>query len=310
MDEHELWLSEEESEDEGFTDPSSFTMDLTYQGPPGEFRTRNRPGQRQRPTVSSFRGGPRKKPAFTTSCNAKAMIHGEMGGDSGKFATLLVYEFKFRSYKGARLKEADILFEFKPRSGATGSISVAEVRPSGVHKMEKSEQTEGHGVYAGANGALLQAVGLEAGADSWVEKVAKYHTVITGDRPQDDWGDYYEARFSLTENKSQEDGIPSSLTVCILLERDDDCDFVCIPTISVKPNFVTTVATLFSSRDPDDPVYFSVGESPFNLLDGHVTVDKNNLGATDLDSLWDCTMYNDYQGAIKPSKQKQADTAE
>ncbi|KAL4959119.1 uncharacterized protein BDV14DRAFT_185338 [Aspergillus stella-maris] len=302
MDESELWLSETESEDEEFPDPTAFTMALSYQGPPGEFRTRNRPGQRQRPTVSAFRGGSRKKPAFTTTCNAKAMIHGEMGGDSLKFATLLVYEFHFRSYKGARLKEADILFEFKPLPGATGRISVAKVRPTGVHKMEKSDQSEGHGVYAGANGAFLQAVGVEAGAESWVEKVAKYHTVITGDRPQDDWGDYYEARFSLAENKSQEGGIPSSLTVCILLERDEDEDFVCVPTISVKPNFLTTVATLFSSRDPDDPILFNVEGPPFNMLDGQVKVDESDLGATDLDSLWDCTMYNEYQGAIKPSK--------
>jgi hypothetical protein len=37
MDEDELWLSEEveDDEDEDFADPGSFTMALTYQGPPG-----------------------------------------------------------------------------------------------------------------------------------------------------------------------------------------------------------------------------------------------------------------------------------
>lgn len=38
MNEHELWLSEgeeDEEEGQGPTDPSSFTMALTYQGPPG-----------------------------------------------------------------------------------------------------------------------------------------------------------------------------------------------------------------------------------------------------------------------------------
>jgi hypothetical protein len=37
MDEDELWLSEEveDDEDEDFADPCSFTMTLTYQGPPG-----------------------------------------------------------------------------------------------------------------------------------------------------------------------------------------------------------------------------------------------------------------------------------
>ncbi|RDW78680.1 uncharacterized protein DSM5745_05532 [Aspergillus mulundensis] len=304
MNEDELWLSDEigDEDDEDFIGPSSFTMALTYQGPPGEFRTRNKQGQRQRPTVSSFRAGPRKKPAFTVSCNAKAMVHGEMGGFSSKMATLLIYEFQFRSYRGARLKEADILFEFKPLPGATGRVSVAQVRPDGVHKMERTEQLEGHSVWAGITGAPMQAIGVEVGADRTVEKITGHHTVVTGDRPQDDWGDYYEARFALYENKSQGDGIPSKLTACILLERDDDQDFVCVPTISVKPNFTTAVATLFSSRDPDDPVYFNVDEPPVDLLEGRVKIDPTNLAATRLDEAWDCTMYNNYQGAVKPSQ--------
>lgn len=275
-----------------------------------EFRTRNLPGEHQRPHVSVFQAGPRKKPAFTVSCNAKAMIHGKLGGSSSKMATLLVYEFIFRSYRGARLKEADILFEFKPQLGATGGISVAKVRPDGVHKMEKTEQKEGNGIHAGVNGGFMQFIGLEAGVDNSIEKVAEYHTVITGDRPQDTvWGTYYEARFSLRENKSRKDGIPTKLTACILLERDDDQDFVCVPTISVEPNFLTTVATLFSTRDPDDPVYFRVVEDPFDPLDllkeeggRDAKIDRLNLGAADFDALWDCTMYNDYHGAIKPSK--------
>ncbi|KAL4807719.1 hypothetical protein BDV18DRAFT_151634 [Aspergillus unguis] len=288
MDEDELWLTEEEAGDDDYNDPSSFTMALTYQGPPGEFRTRNRPGERQRPHVSAFRAGPRKKPAFTVSCNAKAMIHGDMGGSSSKAATLLVYEFKFRSYRGARLKYADITFEFKPLPGQEGRISVAKVSPDGIYKMQRTEQIEDHGVRAGVNGALMQAVGVEVGAEYSTEKVANYHTVVTGDRPQDDWGDYYEARFTLSENKSQEDGIPAVLTACILLERDDDQDFVCVPRIHVKPNFFTTVATLFSARDPDDPVYFSVEEPPLDLLEGRMDIDRDNLGSTNLK--WECTI--------------------
>ncbi|KAL2825349.1 hypothetical protein BDW59DRAFT_179913 [Aspergillus cavernicola] len=297
MEEDELWLSEEESEDEDPTDARSFTMAFTYQvryGPWVEFRTRNRPGERQRPHVSVFKAGPRKKPAFTVSCNAKAMIHGELGGASLKMATLLVYEFRFRSYRGARIKEADILFEFKPQPGTTGGISVAKVRPDGVHKMEKSDQMEGHSVWAGINSGLLEGIGPEVGAEYSVEKVAKYHTVITGDRPQDDWGDYYEARFSLSENESEQDGIPSTLTACILLERDDDQDFVCVPTVSIKPNFLTKVATLFSTRDPDDPVYFSVEEPPFDVLEWQVSIDRTNIGATDLDGLWDFNVTEDF----------------
>jgi len=240
------------------------------------------------------------------SCNAKAIIHGEMGPPSKKQATLLVYEFKFYSYKGTRIKEADILFEFHPKEGQPGGPSVAQVKPRGLHKMEETTQKEtsklGLEVNVGPKIPPVDA-GLKLADDESVEKVTKHHTVITGDNPQsDDWGNFLQARFFLSENKSQKSGIPSELTVCILLERDNDEDFVCNPYIEATPNLTTVVTSLFSSRAPDEEILFSVKETPFNELDGKVDINRNNLGATDLDKLWDCTMYNEYGGAIKPSK--------
>ncbi|KAL2838255.1 hypothetical protein BJY01DRAFT_237555 [Aspergillus pseudoustus] len=293
MDEDELYLSEfEEEDDEDESDPTSFAMALTHQGPPGEFRTPNRPGERQRAAVSVFQAGRQRKPAFTVSCNAKAMIHGKVRPDSSKSATLLVYEFKFRSYRGTRLKEANILFEFKRLLGETSGIKVAKVRPDGVFKMEKSEQTEGIGTNAGINVPVLQFIGVEAGVEHSTEKIAMYHTVLTGDNPQNMWGDYHRAHFTLSENKSRNDGIPSMLTVCILLERDDDQDFLCVPYVNVTPDFKTTVATLFSTREPDHPVLFSVDEGAFNLLDKDIKIDMSSLESTEWDKIWGCTMYN------------------
>lgn len=40
------------------------------------------------------------------------MIHGAIAGSYGKRATLLVYELKFLSRRGTRIKEADIRFRF------------------------------------------------------------------------------------------------------------------------------------------------------------------------------------------------------
>ncbi|GKZ72723.1 hypothetical protein AnigIFM60653_007802 [Aspergillus niger] len=308
MEEDEIWLSEEEDEyeDEDFTDSSSFTMALTYQGPPGEFRTRNRPGEIQRPHVSVFHAGPRRKSAFAVSCNATAMVHGLMGGESLKKATLLVYEFKFRSYRGARLKGADITFEFQPQPGGTGRVEIVKVRPERPYTAQESEQTVGNGIKAGVNGGFMQAVGLELGAEHSVEKVAKFYTVVTGDRQQNDWGEYDQARFSLSENKSQQDGIPSTLTACILLERDDE-EFVCVPSISVEPDFRTTVATLFSTRDPDDPVYFDGNSPPFDRREqeNRIAIDPANLGATDLDQLWGFSMFHKYHGAARSPKREE-----
>lgn len=90
------------------------------------YHIRNRDGERQRVAVSAFQGGSRKKPAFTVTCHAKAMIHGTMGGGSGKRASLLVYELKFLSRRGGtRIKEADVLFEFKKASETSLAPEVA-----------------------------------------------------------------------------------------------------------------------------------------------------------------------------------------
>ncbi|KAL7800187.1 hypothetical protein V8C37DRAFT_364384 [Trichoderma ceciliae] len=315
MDENEIWLSEEDDEDfeagDGTTaDPTSFSIALTYQGQPGGFHVRNRPGQRQRTAVSAFHGGSKKKPAFTVSCNAKAIIHGEMGPPSTKHATLLVYEFKFNSYRGARIKEADVLLEFHAKKGEAGGPSVRRVSPQGLYKMEETTQSEASKLGLElAVGPSIPAVdaGLTLSGETSVEKETKHHTVVTGDNPQsDDWGNFFQARFSLSENKSQASGIPSEFRACILLERDDDEEFVCVPYLKATPNFTTMVTSLFSSRAPDDPILFSVEEAPFNELDGTVGIDHNNLGATNLDELWDCTTYNEYGQSIKQSKLKEA----
>ncbi|KAL9473841.1 hypothetical protein ACSS6W_008221 [Trichoderma asperelloides] len=316
MDESEIWLSDEDEgdfdeDDEAASDPTFFSLGLTYQGQPGGFHVRNRPGQRQRKAVSAFRGGSKKRPAFTVSCNAKAIIHGEMGPSSEKHATLLVYEFKFNSYRGARIKEADVLFEFHAMKGRAGGPSVRRVAPYGQHKMQETQQSESskHGLEltVGPNIPAVN-VGLTLSGEATVDKVTKHYTEVTGDNPQsDDWGNYFQARFFLSENKSQASGIPAKLCACILLERDDDEDFICAPYLKVTPNFTTMVTSLFSTREPDDPIIFSVAEPPFNELDTMVDIDVDNLGATDLDQLWDCTAYTEYGHSVKQPKSRNSE---
>lgn len=253
--------------------------------------------------MSVFHGGSKKKPAFTVSCNAKAMIHGHLKSGSGQRATLLVYEFKFNSYRGTRIKEADVLFEFHSRNGRSAGPTVAAVRPNGIHKMEETTQNESSKFAVELKaGPQIPAVdaGVTLSKEDAVEKITKHHTVVRGDNPQsDDWGNYFQARFFLSENKSQSTGIPSQLTVCILLEREDDEDFECRPYIEATPNFTTMIASLGSSRAPDEPIIFDVRQLPFDSLESDVNIDPDNLAAVDLEELWGCTMYSNYGKAIK-----------
>lgn len=229
------------------------------------------------------------------------MIHGRMSPTSDKQATLLVYEFKFLSRRETRIKAADILFEFHARSQALGDgravgPSVVDVRPKGQTRMaetsERRAATYGISLNVGPSIPGVEA-GVTASSERSNTKDVKHYTTITGDNPADmEWGDHYQARFTLEENKSQESGIPTQVTVVILLERENGDDFEMIPVIEITPNFRGRIASLASARAPDEPVYFNTQEAPFDRLPGDTKINPDNLGGTDLDHLWVCNMYN------------------
>ena len=136
-----------------------------------------------------------------------------------------------------------------------------------------------------------------------IEKESKHHTIVAGDNPQDpDWGDFLQAYFALSENASQSYGIPNKFTACILLQRPDNSDFMCDPYITVTTDFSTTVASLFSTRPPDDPIIFSVEEDPFDDTDSSVAIKRDDLAATEFVKLWGCTMFTQYDEAVKGRK--------
>lgn len=247
----------------------------------------------------------KRKPAFTVGCEARAIIHGRLGTDSEKLATLLVYDLKFLSRHGTRIKDADVLFEFRSRTKQPGVIglTVSEVRPKGESRMGESIQNQASkfGLSFNAGPSIPGAdVGLNASGEKSITKDLKFHTTVTGDNPPDlEWGDHFQARFTLAENPSQESGIPTQLTVVVLLERDTDDNFEMIPRIEVTPNFTSRLTSLGSTRSSDDPVYFDVHEFPFDRLGGVTDIDPSNLGAVDLDKLWICTMYTLHMDGVK-----------
>ena len=145
-------------------------------------------------------------------------------------------------------------------------------------------------------------VGFTASGEKNISQDAKFHTTVTGDNPADlDWGDRFRASFTLAENTAQQSGIPTQLTVVVLLERENDDDFEMIPQIEVTPNFVSRLMSLGSTRSSDSPVYFNVEVPPVDKLSGAAEIDPNNLGAVDLDKLWICTMYTLYADEVKKS---------
>ena len=110
----------------------------------------------------------------------------------------------------------------------------------------------------------------------------------------------------MKEDHSRKNGIAPLLRTCILLTRDNDEEFYCIPWSEAKPNFKVWVGSLVSSRAPDDPIILDPEYEPYNKLEGNVEIDRWNLGAVDLDNLWDCTYHSIFGEAVKVSRTRVA----
>lgn len=310
MDEDDLWMSEDEEQEDTerdySRDPTFFKLELTYQGELGGFHTRNEPGKKQRKVVTS-RGG-KKRSRFSINSTAKAIIHGTMDEVSCAPATLLVYDFEFSCHKSsARIKEAEIAFDFQPKDGSASSgPSVTAIKPKGTHAMiETSEKKTNKLDVEGNLGVNFAGLGLggKVAPGKSVEKTTTHATVITGVTPADDWGNQYTAHWSLIENTSQESGVPSFLRAVILLRRETNDEFICVPFIEAKFDLKSQLYTLLSTETPDDPILFDPEYEPFNdLEDVNFRIDSKNLAAVDLDELWDCTFYNKFGQPIKASK--------
>ncbi|RSL51269.1 hypothetical protein CEP54_011476 [Fusarium duplospermum] len=236
IDDSELWMSGEEDEYEDEYeqrgemkgDPTFFTLEMSVEGQPGGFHVRNGLDRKQRPAVSSFGSGSKKKPAFWVSCTARAIVHGTLDDKSKTKATLLVYDFSFFSYRKTRIKDATICFEFEKAAENRGSQfkgpKVVKVAPYGKHVMMQTTETVMRKVVleTGVSGGVVATANTKGGTEMSVEKTTTHAAEITGDNPCDDWGNYFMSNWYLDENKSQKNGIVSHLRTCVLLTRDSD----------------------------------------------------------------------------------------
>ncbi|KPM35437.1 hypothetical protein AK830_g11140 [Neonectria ditissima] len=296
MDEFELWMSDDEDMDDqqssSIEDATFFKLELKYQGADQrsqEYRLRNKPGQKQREAVSGFVSGSRKKPAFAVSCTAKAIIHGTLDQVSRTRATLLIYDFCFFSYRSTRIKEADIWFEFRPKKGSTSAgPTVHKIEPFAKYDMMPTTEiitrsfTKGGGITSGT----MVSANATVSATTSVEKTTTHAAELVGNNPSDEWGNRFLAHWFLKENESQKSGIVSFLRTCILLTRQNDEEFSCMPSIEVTPDFKTWLVTLAGSRTPDDPIILDPEYDAYNMLEGGAKIDELNLGSVKLDDLW------------------------
>lgn len=243
--------------------------------------------------ITHFYGGMRNQPVYSVSCTAEVTIHGKMDPASTKYATLLVYQLRLNSYRGNRIKEADLMFEFLNYAKNPGPTVLA-ISPLGTYKLDEttdSETLKGT-VKFSAQGLFKSQITNEK---TTKREVTDCQTVSGDNTPSDVWGNRTSPRFHMEENHSRRSGIPSGLRFCILLERDDNESFFCVPHFKVKPNFSAAITTtLFSERSKNDAVIFNPAASPLNNLAEALAIDPDNLGSVKLDSIWSCTTCTTY----------------
>ena len=233
-------------------------------------------------------------------------MHGTLDEVSKKPATLLVYDFSFFSYRSTRIKDASIVFEFQGKKGpGGGDVKVQKVTPYGRQSMMQTTQTETFKLGAQI-GASFSGANASISPERTVEKTTTHAMEITGDNPCDNAGSYQTAQWLLNENKSQHSGIVSLLRTCVLLTRDTNDEFKCIPSIEATPDFKTALGSLFSSRTPDDDIVYDPEYEPYNVLEGDVKIDPSNLGRVVLNDLWDCTFQSNFGQAVKVSRTVQS----
>lgn len=261
--------------------------------------------------ATEYYGGRKKRPAYNVGAEAKAIVHGTLDKTSRTRATLLVYDFKFLSHRATRIKDASISFEFQAKKGSTSlGPTVSAVAPYLKHAMMRTTETVATtlGGDAGVQGGTIVTGNVGVHGERSVQKMVTHAAQVVGDNPADEWGNRSLAQWSLSENKSQEDGIEGGIVslfrACILLTRENDEDFYLHPTVKVTPDTVTQLTTPLSGfRRRDDPIKFVPSTPALNKLEGGGSISISELGSG-LGHLWDCTFYSSLEDAIKESKPK------
>lgn len=286
-------------------DDTYFELPFEEIGLPGGYHTANDPADRfHRPTVTY-------RPGFVDiRGTSKVIIHGSLSPKSEEAATLLVYEFTFNpTGRFRRIASATIQFEFsycEPKMPGLEVYSIAPSSDAGRWSLaetigkEHTENSTNTNLSLGYQG--LSAGGVRTWAKS-VDRDIKDSTTITGDTTCDAYGKETGAKFVLLENGSArpKTGIPSFFRLAILLKREvEDEEFQCTVNIEVKADWKTRMTNFFAAKTYDDPIYFNPSLAPVNKIrefDGKFNI--RDLASTNLDELFDATMYTTFNNAVK-----------
>ncbi len=199
-------------------------------------------------------------------CHLLEVVHGKLTPRTDSpSATLMVFKFRFDSVKHARrLVRARIDIEFFAKENGGEAPTVLAVAPDErwevVPTVDHEDWTAGGNLNAGASGLPILTLGGEVSLQkTWAKNFSDATTVTGGSHFGEgiDSGKRTACGWTMLENSKRQTGLPDSLTVAVLVQRETDKQFNGIVNLEARGNFKTMLDWMFNKVPVDDPVLFN-----------------------------------------------------
>ncbi|KAH0613415.1 uncharacterized protein H6S33_005301 [Morchella sextelata] len=271
------------------SDLPRFDVDLEPVGDTNSvFRYQNAPGEIQRSIIVDRHTSVRSDLSIQGSL--ETVIHGNYLSNGPK-ATLIIARFQFMGSKPSRkFCSANISFKFRDEEGSL-KFSVDKIAPSGQYCLNPSSSQEESKIGVGLN-AGVNAIGGTAGGQTTYE--------ITKSIERQDSGSFYgvsktegrnygpknAAKWSMSQNEAQKNGIPTALRLAILLKRQHDGPFFADIKVNAQVDILYNLECRMhnlSSSNKIHPILFDPNHHhPGNIPEG---IDTDCLSLYPLEDL-------------------------
>jgi hypothetical protein len=224
------------------------------------------------------------------TCTLEKVVHGVM--DADRYATLMVMQWSFQPKGSHRISEATIELQFDGSPGA-GDIEVEDISFLDTYSLLPTTQDEAVTKGGEATVGVDQFASLSA-TGKWEKTVTKTtsHAITLGGckRLVDNRPPNRIATWTLSENPSQNTGIPASLKVAVLVSREDREPFFCNLSFTCETDWATAAKSFFKKVPKDDPIIFQPNPHDKGMRPNkNVTYGNEKLGSVKLDDLCDVT---------------------
>lgn len=262
----------------------------------GELKTRNLPGQIQRPSTTD-RG---RETKFKVQANLHTCVHGILNNSSNPKvrASLIVLEYQLKCLEPQSSFES-IHTKLTFRENSTKGTHEVPSRPH-VKQTEPFSTSERWDVTTevvasdshleGTAGVGFGPVTLEGTAGGGRESAHEQLHFIEGDTGRHfnkDTQVYDEAWWNIVQNQSQKHGVPRNFRVAVLLERSSDAKFEATFALEVHAGFRYAASKAWNwlrgRAQGDDPIVFDPAQPPQGDTTG--VADPSNLESVDLAAL-------------------------